>query len=369
MVDTSLSDSAREVFTALAGHVTATRPQLAASCGLSKPTVSAAVAELEAGGLVERSGTSHGATGRSAAVYGLGPAAGYALAVDRGSTQVAFRAVSLDGQVLDEGHTDDPASADTMIRAALRRRDASGPLRAVVAAVSDVVSPDGTGDPETVGRVRAAAGSLGLPPGTTVFTENNVNCGAIAELHEGTSDARDTFVYLQVGFGIGAGVVVGGRLLRGANGAAGEVARLAYPWADDRPAGREALEARLGSPGLLHRVRARWSDGQGPVPDSAAALFALAGQAHPLAAELVAEHSVEVGKLAASICAVLDPGLVILGGGVGTNPLLLRGVVDTIDALSWPTEVIASRLGDRATVVGAAHIAREQGIRDAVTAS
>jgi len=85
----ALSDSAREIFAALAARERATRPQLAAACELSKPTVSAAVAELEALELVERSGTTHGATGRSAAVYRLGRAAGYVLAVDRGSTQVA----------------------------------------------------------------------------------------------------------------------------------------------------------------------------------------------------------------------------------------------------------------------------------------
>jgi predicted NBD/HSP70 family sugar kinase len=342
---------------------------LAADCGLSKPTVSAAVSELEEIELIERNGAAHGSIGRSAALYRLGPAAGYALAVDRGSTQVSFRAVALDGRPLDEGHTDTPPQARSMIRATLRRRTRSGPLRAVVVAVPDVVTPTGrVGDPVVDSRVRAAVEGLGLPKGAVVSTENNVNCAAIAELRDGAAGGRDTFVYLQVGVGIGAGVVVNGQLLHGANGAAGELARLAYPWTDDRAAGHEALEGRLGSHGLLVRARSRWSTSDGPPPRDAVALFALAGRGHPVAAALVHEHSVEVGKLAASLAAVLDPGLVVLGGGVGANPLLTKGVVDTLAELSWPTDVVVSRLGDHATVLGAAQLAREHAVRGAVVA-
>ena len=368
---TVLSESARQVFVALAGHGRATRPQLAAACALSKPTVSAAMAELEAADLARRNGTAYGQTGRSAAVYQLGPQAGYVLGVDRGSTQVAYRAVALDGELLDHDHTDRPETARSMIRTALDRRTGSGPLRAIVVAVSDVVSR-GAVDPDTDARVHAAVASLELPVGAAVSVENNVNCAAIAELHEvgphSHPHPRDTFVYLQVGIGIGAGVVVNRQLIRGANGAAGEVARLAYPWSDERAAGREALEARLGSPGLLRRVESRWSAAHGPVPRSAAELFALAQDAHPLAGELVAEHSAHVGRLAASIAAVLDPGLVILGGGVGGNPLLTEGVARMLAELSWPTELLVSTLGDRATVLGATRLATEQGIRHTVSA-
>ncbi|WP_084579310.1 ROK family protein [Kutzneria sp. 744] len=367
--EVGLSASAQDVFVALTARVSATRPQLAVDCGLSKPTVSAAVSELEAIELIERYGAAHGTIGRSAAVYRLGPAAGYALAVDHGSTQVSFRAVALDGRLLGEGNTEVLSEARGMVRASLRRRVRSGPLRTVVVAVSDVVTPAGRGgDPVVDGRVRDAVEALGLPAGAAVLTENNVNCAAVAEMREGVAGNRETFVYLQVGVGIGAGIVVNGRLLRGENGAAGELARLAYPWTDDRPADHEALEARLGSPGLLRRARARWSTADGPPPRDAVALFALAERGHPVAGRLVREHSREVGKLAVSLSAVLDPGLVVLGGGVGANPLLTRGVVDTLAELSWPTEVVVSRLGDRATVLGAAQLAREHAVRRVVAA-
>ncbi|MGW1290847.1 MarR family transcriptional regulator, partial [Streptomyces sp. NPDC002586] len=79
-----LSESASAVFAVLARAASATRPQLASLAGLSKPTVSVAVAELESAGLATHSGTASSGTGRTAAVYRLGPDAGAVLAVDLG---------------------------------------------------------------------------------------------------------------------------------------------------------------------------------------------------------------------------------------------------------------------------------------------
>jgi predicted NBD/HSP70 family sugar kinase len=362
-----LSESAGEVFAQLARLVRATRPQLAAACALSKPTVSTAMAELEAAGLVARDGTAHGSTGRSAAVYRLSRDAGYVLAVDHGHTQVSFRAIALDGTLLDEGQTTRADRAWSMLGSALRRRTEDGPLRTAVVAVSDVVLPEPSADPVTAQRVGEAVTSLRLPSHVPVAIENNVNCAAIAELHDGGDGDRATFVYLQVGVGIGAGIVIGRQLLRGRNGAAGEIARLAYPWTDGQPAGHEALEARLGSPGLMRQVSSAWRKGDGPLPQDPEAVFALAAEGHARAVALVAEHAGEVGKLAASLTAVLDPGLVILGGGVGRNPLLTDGVREALSTLSWPTKLEVSRLREHATVLGAAHLAREHGINAVVT--
>ena len=187
-----LSESAGEVFAQLARQVRATRPRLAAACELSKPTVSSAIAELESAGLVERDGTAYGVTGRSAAVYRLSPAAGYVLAVDRGHTQVSFRTLALDGTLLDEGQSAHPDRAWSMIGAALARRTGDGPLRTAVVAVSDVVLPDPAADPVTADRVGGAVAGLRLPQDVPVAVENNVNCAAIAELHDSGDGATGT---------------------------------------------------------------------------------------------------------------------------------------------------------------------------------
>lgn len=213
------------------------------------------------------------------------------------------------------------------------------------------------------GRVGAAVEALGLPGGLPVRVENNVNCAALAELHDGAARGRHAFGYLQIGYGIGLGIVIGGRMLRGVNGAAGEVARLPYPWDQGRQARHEGLEEFIGARSLVARAEAAWGPGDGPPPHTAESLFALAGDGHPAASALVADHAAEVGRLAAAVTAVLDPGLLVLGGGVGSNPLLLPGVRAELARLSWPTEVLCSELGNSGTVMGATRLARDLGVR------
>ncbi|MDX6346867.1 MAG: hypothetical protein QOF84_1657 [Streptomyces sp.] len=364
------SDSARAVFAVLAEAGSATRPQLAAACGLSKPTVSLAMAELETAGLAARSGTANGGTGRSAAVYRLGPRAGCVLAVDLGSTHTDVRGCALDGTVLAVQGTGDelrPADAVHTVIDALSAAGA-GPLRAVVVAVPDVAGQDAQGRPRlATARPRAAFDALALPPGVPVHVENNVNCAALAELHDGAARDRGAagFGYLQIGYGIGLGIVLGGQVLRGANGAAGEVARLPYPWAEGRRPEHEGLEAYAGARSLVARAATAWRPdaGDGPRPRTAERLFALAAEGHATAAALVADHAADVGRLAAAVAAVLDPGLIVLGGGIGANPQLLPGVRAELERLSWPTEVVSSVLGNTGTVVGATRLAVARGIQ------
>ncbi|AXG79957.1 ROK family transcriptional regulator [Streptomyces paludis] len=367
-----LTESAGTVFTVLADAGVATRPQLALRAGLSKPTVSTAVAELESAGLVARSGTSYGGMGRSAAVYGLGRSAGSVLAIDLGSTHTEVRGCALDGTVLATRSTDGDPSPREAVRAVLDSLPGTS-VRAAVIAVPDVASVrDGAPPRPATPRVAAAVDALELPRDIPVHIENNVNCAALAELHEGAAQGRDTFGYLQVGYGIGLGLVVGGRVLRGANGAAGEIARLPYPWADGRDSVHEGLEAYAGARSLLRRAEAAWRPADGPCPRSAEELFALAaeetlpggaptGQAR--AAEFVAAHAREVGRLAAAVAAVLDPGLIVLGGGIGANPQLLPGVRAELARLSWPTEAVSSMVGESGTVAGATRLAVARGVR------
>ncbi|MFJ9965319.1 ROK family transcriptional regulator [Streptomyces avermitilis] len=363
------SESAGVVFAVLAGAGRATRPQLAALAGLSKPTVSSAVAELEGAGLAARSGTAHGATGRSAAVYRLGPAAGGVLAVDLGSTHTAVRGCALDGTLLAARTTHgDTPPADT-VRAVLDDL-APGSVRAVVVAVPDVVrDPDGPDPYPSTPAVAAAVDALALPSGVPVHLENNVNCAALAELHEGAARGRRTFGYLQVGHGIGLGIVVGGQVLRGVNGAAGEIARLPYPWARGQESVHEGLEEYAGAGSLVRRATAAWSAGDGAAPQDAAQLFALAAAGHAKARHFVDGHAREVGRLAAAAAAVLDPGLIVLGGGIGANPLLLPGVRAELARLSWPTEVVSGGVGENATVAGASRLAVARGIRNVTGAA
>lgn len=367
-----LTESAGAVFAVLAAAGSATRPQLASLAGLSKPTVSSAVAELEGVRLAAHSGTASSGTGRSAAVYRLGPAAGAVLAVDLGPALTRVRACALDGTLLAEA-TGSRAEAVDVVREALDALPADAPLRTIVVAVGDVTAREREGPGMRPATAKAGpvfdTVAVALPPGVPVHLENNVNCAALAELHEGAARGRHTFGYLRIGVGIGLGIVVGGQVLRGANGAAGELARLPYPWDDDREPRHEALEEYIGARSLLRRAAEAWQDADGPCPDSVERLFALAGEGRAAARAVVGRHAADVGRLAAAVAAVLDPGLIVLGGITGADPQILPGVRAELERLSWPTEVVSSTVGDFGTVVGAARLAVARGVQTVTEAA
>ncbi|MFJ1967810.1 ROK family transcriptional regulator [Streptomyces sp. NPDC087903] len=366
-----LTESASAVFAVLARAGTATRPQLASLAGLSKPTVSSAVAELESARLAACSGTASSGTGRSAAVYGLGQAAGAVLAVDLGPALTRVRGCALDGTLLAQA-TGPRGDAADVVREALVALPADAPLRTIVVAVGDVTA---RAEGSAVRPATAKAGpvfdamAVALPPGVPVHLENNVNCAALAELHEGAARGRHTFGYLRIGVGIGLGIVVGGQVLRGANGAAGELARLPYPWDDDSEPRHEALEEYIGARSLLRRAAEAWPDAEGPRPDTAERLFALAREGRATARALVGRHATDIGRLAAAVTAVLDPGLLVLGGSTGADPQVLPGVRAELARLSWPTEVVSSTVGELGTAVGAARLAVARGVQTVTEAA
>ena len=83
-------------------------------------------------------------------------------------------------------------------------------------------------------------------------------------MHYGAAKHREAFSYLQVGVRIGLGIVVGGKLLRGSNGAAGEIGRLPFPWSPTETPSREGLEHYLGSAALIERCARDWPETEGP---------------------------------------------------------------------------------------------------------
>jgi predicted NBD/HSP70 family sugar kinase len=259
------------------------------------------------------------------------------------------------------------------VREALAALPEGVPLRTIVVAVGDVTARDRQGRGMRPATAKAGpvfdAVAVALPPGVPVHLENNVNCAALAELHEGAARGRHTFGYLRIGVGIGLGIVVGGEVLRGANGAAGELARLPYPWDEGREPHREALEEYIGARSLLRRAKDAWEAADGPCPRTTERLFALAGQGRATARAVVGRHAADVGRLAAAVTAVLDPGLIVLGGSTGADPQLVPGVRAELARLSWPTEVVSSTVGDSGTVAGAARLAVARGVQTVTEAA
>ena len=167
---------------------------------------------------------------------------------------------------------------------------------------------------------------------TQVVLDNNVNLAAVGEQWQGAAQHLRTFAVIAVGAGVGAGIVHEGQLLRGAHGAAGEVAFL--PLSADYQRRRAASPDEAGGLILLEKAQAHvgWQ-GNGP-PTSVEELFERAARGEVPAVALVEEESRRIAAIAASICAIIDPETIILAGGVGANEALVARTGQLVDALA-----------------------------------
>lgn len=369
----SLTESARLVLKALTANGPITRPQLGTMLGLSKPTMTYVVAELEGLGLVTSTGKVQGPMGRSAAIYELGQGAGYVIGMDVGSTRVKAVAHTLDGtslasieEIIPKQHyatIEDIATAiDKAAKAVIAEvGDRYKLLRSIAIAVPRIVSTsrlpqNRRKNPETV--LQKLRETVNVP----LLLENNVNCAAVGELHYGAAKNREIFIFLQVGVRIGLGIVLNGKLFRGFNGAAGEPGRLPFPWSMTELPVREGLEDYIGSEAFMQRCAAVWIPSAGVAPKTAKELFARAERGDEQALHWVNRHAADIGRVVAACIGFFDPGLVVLGGGVGQNPLVLNEVRRLVRELTWETDLAVSSLGEKATVLGAARIAADNAL-------
>ncbi|MEO3868168.1 ROK family transcriptional regulator [Nonomuraea sp. B12E4] len=322
----------RAALRALLQHGPLTRPELGALTGLSKPTASQLLARLREAGLVVLDGVREGLPGRTAEVYRINPAAAYVGALDVTPGRIEARIADLTGTVVGE-HTlptrRRPAGELVdRLDAALRGANPPGRLRRVVIGVQAAIDP-------TTGRLGHAAAedvpgwqipdlvpTLGAGLGVPVDVENDVNLAALAEqAHGAATDSRD-FVLLWADQGIGSAIVLGGRVHRGATGGAGEVGYMPAPGAPTaRESGRYAghgYQALTGGPAVLELLRSYGVRGAGFRQAVAAAVRAAggrgarAGQARAGLREVAARLAVGL----AAITSVVDPGLIVLTGGV-----------------------------------------------------
>ncbi|MGW1895073.1 ROK family protein [Streptomyces sp. NPDC002004] len=351
----------------------ASRAQLARDTGLSKPTVSSALAALEQAGLVREAGTHAPGRGRAAVLYAPDPTAGYALGIDIGRAWLRVALADLDGAVVARSEVRNQARtsatlADLVVITARQLVVASGvdPHRVAQAVVGSPGVYDeatrrvrharnlpGWGRPGLFDRIRDG---LGVP----VAVHNDANLAALGEYTFGAGAGSRLFVYVLIGTGLGMGVVSEGRLFTGAHGGAGEIGFL--PWgdrprpdtaragADTGPHGSDA-EAAVSADAVVLAARAHGMTG----PLTAKDVFDAARAGTPAAVRAVEEEGERLARVVAAVAAVLDPDLVVLGGGVGHSAdLLLRTVRRTLRTLTpQRPEVAPSRLGEEAVLLGA----------------
>ena len=342
------------------------RAQVARDSGLSKPTVSLGLSALLEAGLVREVGRSSGSPGPSAVLYELNPEAGWVAGIDVGRRRVRAALADITGVVV--ARRDERARASSA-RALIGQIGAIAHGLAAEAGIGwervhhVTVGSPGVFEP-TRGAVTLAPnlpgwGRQGLLAalrdelGSRIGLENDVNLAAEGERWRGLGRDVRNFGFLSVGTGVGMGLVLDGKLYRGASGAAGEVGYLpigADPY-DPQVRRRGAFEEAVNGNAV---VRAAGEAGlSGSL--SAKRVFALARKGDPLAGQVVEGEARRLALGLAIVVAVVDLELVILGGGLGGNAdLLLPSIERELRALSpLRPRLAVSALGEDAVLQGA----------------
>ena len=349
-----------------------TRPEISAATGLSKPTVGAAVSRLEEGGMIRALGPQHGRRGRSPIAYVVRENAGFVVGIDIGGTNIRAGAADVFGEPI--GDEQQPTTRqgaravaaqvlEIATRVAERASATHERILAIgvstpgvvdqqsgIARLAFNVTEDGMLDP-----LSAIGGRFGVP----VLIDNNVNLAALGEKTFGLARGVSTMVFIGIGAGVGMGIIMDDDLVRGAHGGAGEIGYLPLvgdPF-DPRHRLHGGLEDEVGAAGILAAFSAARAAGD-PEVASAQEVFELAGRGDAGARAVVEHVAARLGAAIATVCAILDPELVVLGGGIGSSPLLLSPVRGAAAALVPMTaRVETSRLGERAALQGAIAVA------------
>jgi predicted NBD/HSP70 family sugar kinase len=340
------------------------RAEIARSTGLSKQTISEVMRDLERDGWVHEDGQIQGSVGRSAVTYALRPDAAFVLGIDLGGTKLHIALADLHGEIVAESI--EPTSCDggaAVVAQIERMKDA---LLEQASVPAQRLRGGVMGSP---GMVDPASGSIVIAPnipgldsldvraalrerlGIDIAIENDVNLAAIGEHWRGNSRKARSFAFIAVGTGIGMGIFSDGYLVRGARGAAGEIAYLPLggdPY-DARGLRYGTLETAIGSVGIIERYVGLGGSPGSTVRDvfdrldiEEAARITIDEVSRILTTAILAVHS------------ILDSEIIILGGSIGARPELKLRIDEHLGrCMREPVRIELSALGNRATLIGA----------------
>ena len=368
---------------------------LATRTGLSRPTVGQVVDQLQASGLLAwvepgqapRAGQDgadqrSGRSGRPARLVRFRSEAAYVVGIDIGRHKALVTVADLAGSIVAR-HREDASGASTSADLlAVLRTAARGALATAGIRRTDVASV-AAGTP---GLVDWPRGAVPLAPGLPgwkielaralrrsfrcpVQVENDANLAALAERRHGLARDAHTLVFIYWGERVGAGVLIGDRLHRGAANAAGEIGFLALdPGTTAAPDqfGRGPFERMVGAEAIAEVGRSAAARHGGVLAGldgtdtrGAEAVFAAAAQGDVAAVEAVHTIARRFARGLAPVLLVLDPDLVVIGAGVSrAGSVLLAAIEDSVGPLTLvPPRLELSRLGDEAVALGAVELA------------
>jgi predicted NBD/HSP70 family sugar kinase len=351
----------RAVLEAIRGGAPISRAEIARRTGISKPTVSLALRALHTQGLVRETAPDPSRPHYGALFFEPVPEAALVLAVDIGTRFIRAALGDLGGNVhtrrdipftgydLESTIATVAALCEELVDEGVRAR-----LDGAVVGVPGVVDP-------IDGSVSLASNALGIEGarlagklmdalGLPVQLENDINLAALGEQWRGVARGVDDFLFLSIGTGMGAGLVLRGELHRGRNGAAGELDYAFVGVGPDADPCAAAVAVFAQGIAATHTGVTSLLPPFEPRP-----IFAAARAGDPLAREIVAEEARRIALHVLPVAAVADVDLVVLGGGIGANGDLLLEPIRThlARALPYPPRVEVSALGEAAVLTGA----------------
>ncbi|WP_190128149.1 ROK family transcriptional regulator [Streptomyces mashuensis] len=345
-----------------------TQAEIARATGLSAATVSNIVRELKDTGTVDVTPTSSG--GRRARSVSLSGDAGTVVGVDFGHTHLRVAIGNLAHRVLAEEA--EPLDVDASAAQGLARAEhlvnrlieKAGIDRGKIIGV-------GLGVPGPIDVESGVLGSTAILPGwagtnprddlaarldVPVHVDNDANLGALGELVWGAGRGATDLAYIKVASGVGAGLVINGRIYRGPGGTAGEIGHITLDEAGPvcRCGNRGCLEtftaARYVLP-LLHSAHG---------PDlTVPRMVRLAHDGDPGCRRVIADVGRHIGSGVANLCNLLNPSRVVLGGDLAeAGELVLGPIRESVSRYAIPSaarqlEVVPGALGGRSEVLGA----------------
>lgn len=366
--------AASELFQLLRDGHPRTRAELSSITGLARSTVALRLDALLELDLISPTGEASSSGGRPPSQYALNPSARVVIGADLGATHATIGVTDLSGTILLSRRTANPIAEGPQVVLTWLAKETRDLLSELGRTPAELLAI-GMGLP---GPVEHDTGRPVNPPimpgwdgfdvpawmlgelGVPAFVDNDVNIMAIGEQAKAFPDATD-LLFVKVATGIGAGIISGGLLQRGAQGSAGDIGHVRI----ERGAGVACqcgnfgcLEALASGPAIAAQLRA-----SGASVQTMADVFDLVRANDLGAIRAVRQAGRDIGEVLATCISLINPSIIVLGGSVSrVGEHLLAGVREVVYQRSTPLasqhlSIVQSQASENAAVLGASILA------------
>ncbi|MDX1202151.1 ROK family protein [Sinorhizobium medicae] len=366
-------EGAGGIFSLIATGSAVSRAELLAASGLSRATVTQRLNALLASGLVRETEETLPSGGRPTRVLAINATSGFLLVANVGETHIHLAAMDLTPAILSQ--TTLPFSVASGPDATLKQiGEAFAALAAGAEKTHGFLLGIGLSLPTPVDFKRGCVVGPSVLPGwdefdiigrlnvgfsVPVYVENDVNLMTICE-HKRRVPTVEDMLFVKVGTGIGSGMIAGGRLFRGAQGAAGDIGHIQF-LSDDAPL------CRCGKFGCVEARAAGWAiardlSSRGFRAETARDVLDLVEQRKPEALMLLRAAGRTVGEVISDVVSIINPSLIVVGGTLARGgDLLLSGIRELVYQRCLPLatrnlSIELSTIRDDSALYGAAHL-------------